>query len=95
MTFANGYGILLVYTEQKYPSNKKEKERMWTITEKQYTNEDGESYTGYGVEFGKCLVEDITPSRTAIQQFADALNRFDASPVHIYEIIENYLAELC
>ena len=33
---------------------------MWTITEKQYTNEDGESYTGYGVEFGKCLVEDIT-----------------------------------
>lgn len=45
---------------------------MWTITEKQYTNEDGESYTGYGVEFGKCLVEDITPSRTAIQQFADA-----------------------
>ena len=68
---------------------------MWTITEKQYTNEDGESYTGYGVEFGKCLVEDITPSRTAIQQFADALNRFDASPVHIYEIIENYLAELC
>lgn len=46
---------------------------MWTITEKQYTNEDGESYTGYGVEFGKCLVEDITPSRTAIQQFADAL----------------------
>lgn len=44
---------------------------MWTITEKQYTNEDGESYTGYGVEFGKCLVEDITPSRTAIQQFAD------------------------
>ena len=88
LTFANGYGILLVYTE-------KEKERMWTITEKQYTNEDGESYTGYGVEFGKCLVEDITPSRTAIQQFADALNRFDASPVHIYEIIENYLAELC
>lgn len=68
---------------------------MWTITEQQYTNEDGESYTGYGVEFGKCLVEDITPSRTAIQQFADALNRFDASPVHIYEIIENYLAELC
>ena len=57
---------------------------MWTITEKQYTNEDGESYTGYGVEFGKCLVEDITPSRTAIQQFADALKRFDASPFNIY-----------
>lgn len=68
---------------------------MWTITEKQYTSEDGENYTGYGVEFGKCLVENITSNKTAIQQFVDALNRFDASPVHIYEIIENYLAELC
>lgn len=45
---------------------------MWTITEKQYTNEDGESYTGYGVEFGKCLVEDITPSRTL---FSSSLTR--------------------
>lgn len=44
---------------------------MWTITEKQYTNEDGESYTGYGVEFGKCLVEDITPS----QLFSSSLTR--------------------
>lgn len=50
---------------------------MWTITEKQYTNEDGESYTGYGVEFGKCLVEDITPSRTAQaeQLFSSSLTR--------------------
>lgn len=68
---------------------------MWTITEKRYTNEEGENYTGYGVEFGECRVEDITTSRSAIQQFVDALNKFEASPIHIYEMIENYLAELC
>ncbi len=67
---------------------------MWTITEKQYTSEDGEDYTGYGVQFGECRVDDITPNRKAIGRFVDALNRFDASPVHIYEIIDNYLAEI-
>ncbi len=68
---------------------------MWTITEKQYTSDDGESYTGYGVAFGKCSVEDITPSRAAIIRFVEALNKYEASPVHIYELIENFLAEVC
>lgn len=45
---------------------------MWTITEKQYTNEDGESYTGYGVEFGKCLVR---TSPQAEQLFSSSLTR--------------------
>ena len=68
---------------------------MWTITEKQFTSDEGECYTGYGVEFGECRVDDITPDRKAIGQFVDVLNKFGASPVHIYEIIENYLAEIC
>ena len=68
---------------------------MWTITEKQFTSEDGTEYTGYGVAFGECTVDDITVSLSEIQKLADTLNRNEASPVHIYEIIENYLAEMC
>lgn len=68
---------------------------MWTITAKQYTSDDGESYTGFGVESGECCVDDITPDREAIGQFVDAPNKYEASPVHIYELVENYLAEIC
>lgn len=67
---------------------------MWTITEKKYTNEDGVSYTGYGVSSGECIVEDITPSLPAIKRFVEALNRFEASQVHIDELVENFLAEI-
>lgn len=67
---------------------------MWTITENQFTNEEGESYTGYGIASGDCLVEDITSNLTSITRLADDLNRNEASPLHIYEIIENFLAEI-
>jgi len=66
---------------------------MWTITEKRYTSETGEHYTGYGVTFGECTVDDITPNRSAIDRLLAALNRYEASPLHIYDIIENFLAE--
>ena len=34
---------------------------MWKITEKQYSAEDGSTYTSYGVCYGECSVDDITP----------------------------------
>lgn len=67
---------------------------MWKITEKAFTTEDGDLYTGYGVTAGECTIDDITPSRTAIENFIDALNRYEASPAHISELVENFLAEL-
>ena len=68
---------------------------MWIITEKQYTNEEGEEYTGYGVSQGKCTVDDITVSLPEITRLVETLNRYEASPVHIYDIIENFFAETC
>lgn len=67
---------------------------MWKITERQLTTEDGESYTGYGVTMGECTIDDITPNRAAITRLTDQLNKYEASPSHIYDILENYLAEL-
>ncbi len=67
---------------------------MWKMTETQHSSEDGGTYTSYGVSSGECTVDDITPSHTEITEFLEALNRYEASPVHIYEIVENFLAEL-
>lgn len=67
---------------------------MWKITEKTLTTEDGESLTSYGVTSGECTVDDITPSHSAIVRFLDELNRYEASPLHIYDLVENFLAEI-
>lgn len=67
---------------------------MWKITEKKMVSEDGEDYTGYGVACEECSVEDITSERAAISKLTDDLNRYEASPLHIWDIVENFLAEL-
>lgn len=64
---------------------------MWTITEKQVTTEEGEDRLSYGVKCGECTVDDITTSHPEISNFVDELNQHNASPVHIYELIENFL----
>lgn len=67
---------------------------MWKIIEKELVTEDGEGYTGYGVECGECSVDDITSEQTVIEKLADELNRYEASPLHIWDIVENFLAEM-
>lgn len=77
-----------------FPKIGKRRIAMWTITEKQYTNEDGVSYTGYGINFGKYRIDDITPDLSAITMFVEKLNRNEASQVHAEELVENFLAEI-
>lgn len=67
---------------------------MWKITEKTVTTEDGECLTSYGVTSGDCTVDDITPSQPAIMRFLEMLNRYEASPRHIYDLVEDLLAEI-
>lgn len=67
---------------------------MWKITEQSLVSDDGEDYTGYGVSCGECSVDDITSERSVITKLADDLNRYEASPLHIRDIVENFLAEM-
>ncbi len=76
------------------PIIRKRRKFMWKITEKTLVSDDGEGYTGYGVTCGECSVDDITSERPVIARLADELNRYEASPVHILDIVENFLAEM-
>lgn len=67
---------------------------MWTITEKELVSEDGSDYISYGISSEDCIVDDITSEYAVITRFADQLNRYGASSLHIMDIIENFFAEL-
>lgn len=48
----------------------------------------------FGLEGGGLHIEDILVSRQAMTHLVGRLNRFDASPCHIYDILEDYFGEL-
>lgn len=76
------YGI--IYIKRRY-------NMAWTINETRVTLED-KSYTSYGVSGNGCVIEDISPNHSEIADFVDELNKYEASPAHIYELVENFLA---
>ena len=59
---------------------------------------DGVRYTGWGIEAvedGKPVLrlEDVTEDRQFARLLAAALNREQAEPVHVFDIISDFLAD--
>lgn len=67
---------------------------MWQIITEQCTNEDGVSYTAYGIRCDERIVHDLTSLRDEAERFLALINDLDVSPLHIADVIEDYLANL-
>lgn len=59
---------------------------------------DEKGYSSYGIEYsenGKTkYISDISTDYNAITEFADKLNRGDASPIHIHELVDDFISSL-
>lgn len=69
------------------------------VTVSDLTEEEGENggitRCGIAVYQNDCLIDciaDITPDPAEAAQLAEQLNRFEASPLHFRDIVEDHLA---
>lgn len=67
---------------------------MWEEISELLTNEDGQRYTAYGISSADCRISDVTTDRTKILILLERLNRNDVSPIHAFEIVEDFLVEM-
>ena len=55
---------------------------------------DGERYVSYGIEIktedSVKLIHDVTSDRKRIYEFVSMLKRYEASPIHILDLIEDF-----
>ncbi len=62
---------------------------------KQMITQDGKDYDSYGIEYcedGETkYIPDISTDREAASDFVNRLNCGDASSIHIYELVEDFL----
>lgn len=65
---------------------------MWEIFMQHRTTDDNMEYTAYGVRCGSFCIADLCADPGEISGFAQALNRYGASPVNALDIAEDYLA---
>lgn len=62
---------------------------MWTLTS---CTVNGGMET-YGIQKGGTVINDISPDRAEIEAFVELLNRCDASEIHAYELVEDFLGK--
>lgn len=64
---------------------------MWTLVATSVISELGEMVDTYGISCGETMISDISLCKQEISEFVDLLNRLDASEIHAYELVENFL----
>jgi len=65
---------------------------MWKITEDEVCLA-GSSFKSYGISRGSVAIHDISTHRDEISEFVELLNRLDASEIHAYDLVEDFLGK--
>ena len=53
---------------------------------------EGEEYVVYGIRYNdEYCFEDISTNRKAVKELADNCNKFSLSPIHLGDVIEDFL----
>lgn len=65
---------------------------MYQINVSALNCENGESET-YGVTIGNRKIYDLSPDREKVENFIDVLNRLEVSPIHLDDVIDDFLCE--
>ncbi|MEG0833633.1 MAG: hypothetical protein RR058_03175 [Oscillospiraceae bacterium] len=50
--------------------------------------------TVYGIRYGSLIIDDITFDKKALLREIKLFNRFKLEPSHIYDAVDNFLAEM-
>lgn len=66
---------------------------MYFLTQKSIVLE-GREYTVYGMKYNDELcAEDISSDKEKVRKLVSDCNKYSLSPIHMYEVIENFIAE--
>ena len=67
---------------------------FYTINESKVTDEENEIILSYGISFGEKQIKDISVNKTKIETLVNLCNKNNLSPIHIYDVIDDFLVDL-
>lgn len=64
---------------------------MWQMTTARVRSESGEVLESYGIKINSTVIDDISLDKEETEKFVELLNRLDASELHAYDLVEDFL----
>ncbi len=63
---------------------------MYTILQEE-KNIEGVVKTTYGIKCEKTAVNDVSPNKKEVTELIDRLNKYELSPCHLQDVIEDFI----
>ena len=63
---------------------------MWKVNEKEIVM-DGKLVKTYGIKSENVEINDISTYKAEVEKFADVLNKQNASEIHVYDLINDFI----
>ncbi|MBQ7128906.1 MAG: hypothetical protein IJO19_02845 [Clostridia bacterium] len=64
---------------------------MFLLNETVIEDEEGKIWNTYGITFNDIIINDISTEKEKIEKLVSLCNELDLSPIHIYDVIEDFL----
>lgn len=66
---------------------------MYTLNHSVVLDENGLKHDTYGITYGAKIIKDISTERQKIERLINLCNALDLSPIHIEDVIEDFLVD--
>ena len=66
---------------------------MYVINQSTITDENGQQHTTYGISYNDTTVKDISINKAKVENLISLCNKLDLSPIHIYDVIDDFLVD--
>ena len=67
---------------------------MYRLNQTIIKDEDEKECDTYGISFDDIVIEDISINKQKIEKLVNLCNELELSPIHIYDVIDDFLVEL-
>lgn len=66
---------------------------FYQINESTLITEEGERFKTYGVSYDAVVIRDVSINKSKVLSLINKCNTYKLSPVHIYDIIDDFLVD--
>ena len=66
---------------------------MYNINSSKIKDEQGVSYDTYGISYEDIEIQDVSTDKTKVEKLVNLCNELDLSPIHLNDVLEDFLVD--
>lgn len=66
---------------------------MFKLNETKIKDDTGDERATYGISYNNTVIKDVSTNKSKVEKLITLCNELDLSPMHIYDVVEDFLVD--